>query len=519
MSVADAPKWSNGNKTVTISLKSNYKWSNGKPMTADDLLFFIDLVKAGIKISPANWATYTPKFFPDNLVSTSEPNSTTLVLNLKSPVNPSWFTEDILTSVNPIPSTLWAKTSATGSAVPSSQWNNASTMAGIFKFLTAQSKSLNTYATNPLWQVVNGPYKLSQYNTTTGAFTMVPNTSYGGPHVTPMSNFQAVAFTSDAAEFNAVKSKSIDVGFIPAANIPQLPQVLRLGYNYFGEPDFGMNFLNYNFKDKTNHFDSIVNQLYFRQAMAHVEDQQGWISAFMHGAGAPAYGPIPAYPKSPFLPSNAATNPYPFSVSSAVSLLKSHGWTVNAGGTDVCQNAGSGASQCGAGIPAGTQLKFNLIYNSGSQLITSEMTDLVSKAKQAGINITLQSSNFNYMISNYLDPYAPANANKWAMQDFGGETNSTYPTTFSLFNTGGSNQVGNYSNPKADQLINASITSSDPAAVKSEAAFLTTDQPVLFQPNNDRVWVWKSTISSSKPEAIESLTQFYANPEYWYFNS
>ena len=106
------------------------------------------------------------------------------------------------------------------------------------------------------------------------------------------------------------------------------------------------------------------------------------------------------------------------------------------------------------------------------------MTDLASKAKQAGINITLQSSNFNYMISNYLNPGAPANVNKWAMQDFGGETNSTYPTTFSLFNTGGSNQVGNYSNPQADQLINASITSSDPAAVKAEAAFLTTDQPV-----------------------------------------
>ena len=122
------------------------------------------------------------------------------------------------------------------------------------------------------------------------------------------------------------------------------------------------------------------------------------------------------------------------------------------------------------------------------------MTDLVSKAKQAGINITLQSSNFNYMISNYLDPYAPANANKWAMQDFGGETNSTYPTTFSLFNTGGSNQVGNYSNPKADKLINASITSSDPAAVKAEASFLTTIQPTMFEPNNDYTWAWKTNV-------------------------
>ena len=518
LSLASPAQWSNGNKTVTFTLKSNFKWSDGKPVTADDLLFAIDLIKAGLKVSPANWAAYTPKFFPDDLVSTSEPNSSTLVLNLSSAVNPAWFVEDLMTSVNPMPSADWAKTSASGSVVPPSGWD-AATMKGIFNFLTAQSKSVSTYASNPLWQVVDGPYKLSQYNATTGGFTMVPNKTYGGPHVTPMSNFQGVPFTSDAATFNAIKSKSIDMVRVPSADLGQLAQVSRLGYNYFGEPEFGMNFVNYNFDDKTNHFNSIVSQLYFRQAMAHLEDQQGWISAFMHGAGAPAYGPIPAYPKSPFLPSNASSNPFPFSVSAATDLLKSHGWTVNAGGTDVCQNAGSGASQCGAGIPAGTQLKFNLIYASDNTLITSEMTDLVSKAKQAGINITLQSSNFNYMISNYLDPYAPANESKWAMQDFGGESNSTYPTTFSLFNTGGSNQIGDYSNPTADKLINDSITSSDPNAVKAEASFLTTDQPTMFEPNTDYIWAWKTTLSAQKPEAWASLTQYYANPEYWYFNS
>ena len=40
-------------------------------------------------------------------------------------------------------------------------------MAKIFNFLTAQAKSLSTYATNPLWQVVDGPYKLTAYNPTT----------------------------------------------------------------------------------------------------------------------------------------------------------------------------------------------------------------------------------------------------------------------------------------------------------------------------------------------------------------
>ena len=56
--------------------------------------------------------------------------------------------------------------------------------------------------------------------------------------------------------------------------------------------------------------------------MQHLEDQQGQIKAFMQRRGRPAYGRISAYPKSPYLPADAATDPYPFSVCDAVDLLK-----------------------------------------------------------------------------------------------------------------------------------------------------------------------------------------------------
>jgi len=519
MSIANNAVYSNGDKTVTISLKSSYTWSNGQPITANDILLFIDLVKAGIKESPANWASYVPGHFPDDLVSTSEPNSSTLVMNLSSAVNPTWFTEDYLGQgpIVPLPSTVWAKESANGPAIPPSGWTPAA-MKKIFDYLTSQSKSLSTYATNPLWQVVDGPYKLSAYDPTTGGFTMVPNTTYGGPHVTPMSNFQGVPFTSDAAMFNAIRAGAIDVSNVPYDDIPQLPTVQRLGYSYFGEPEFGMTFAAYNYKDTTGDFNNIINQLYIRQALAHLVDQQGWITAFMHGAGAPAYGPIPAYPQSPYLPADAAANPYPFSISAAISLLKSHGWTVNPGGTDVCSSPGTGPSNCGAGIPAGTKLAWNFIYTTSPNLVGEQATDFASKARAAGINVTLSSSNFNYMIANYLDPSAPANVNKWAMEDFGGETDVPYATTFGLFNTGGPAQVGDYSNPTADSLINASISGGDPAAVKNEASFLTENQPVQFQPNPDIVWAWKNTLSAVNPQAWENLTQYYATPELMYFN-
>jgi hypothetical protein len=103
------------------------------------------------------------------------------------------------------------------------------------------------------------------------------------------------------------------------------------------------------------------------------------------------------------------------------------------------------------------------------------------------------------------------------MEDFGGETDDPYATTFSLFNTGGANQIGDYSNPTADSLITASISGGNPAAVKNEASFLTTSQPVMFQPNPDYIWAWKNTLSATNPQAWENLSQYYATPEFWYF--
>ena len=34
MSVGNTPVWSNGDKTVTITMKTNYKWSNGQPVSS-----------------------------------------------------------------------------------------------------------------------------------------------------------------------------------------------------------------------------------------------------------------------------------------------------------------------------------------------------------------------------------------------------------------------------------------------------------------------------------------------------
>ena len=77
MSLAEDPVWSNNDKTVTITLKSNYKWSNGQPVTsAGRRSSAFDETKAALKESPANWYAYSPGLgIPDEVASISTPNA------------------------------------------------------------------------------------------------------------------------------------------------------------------------------------------------------------------------------------------------------------------------------------------------------------------------------------------------------------------------------------------------------------------------------------------------------------
>ena len=134
-----------------------------------------------------------------------------------------------------------------------------------------------------------------------------------------------------------MRTGSIDVGYLPPGDINPVKVIESRGYHVFGYPDFAFNYVAYNFADTTGDFNNIIAQLYVRQALAHLEDEQGYIKAFFGGAAGPAYGPIPAVPKSPFTPADAVTDPYPFSVADAISLLNSHGWTVTTSGTDACR--------------------------------------------------------------------------------------------------------------------------------------------------------------------------------------
>ena len=94
LSIGDAPVYSDGDRVVTIALKST-RWSDGEPVSARDVGFWINLLKA----NKLNWASYVPGGFPDNVTSWTAIGSRTVRLTLNASYNPIWFTDNELSQI------------------------------------------------------------------------------------------------------------------------------------------------------------------------------------------------------------------------------------------------------------------------------------------------------------------------------------------------------------------------------------------------------------------------------------
>lgn len=523
ISAANPPKWSNNDTTVTIPMKTGLKWSNGAPIVANDVVFWFDLLKAAIKESPANWGQYSPGLIPDNVKSVTAPNDHTVVMQLNKSWNPAFFLLNNLQDTNggayPLPSTAWNIASAGG---PHLNWRIPANATKIYNYLNKSGAQVASFAKNPLWQDVSGPFKLKSFSATNSSYTLVPNPNYGGTPKSQASQVQVNTYTDFTSELNALKSGSLDimVGLDPS-QLPQVPSLQKQGIDVFGGPGWGWFGAIPNFKDKANHFDKVIGQLYVRQAIDHLINQPAIIKGVYKGAAVPDYAPVGSAPISPYTPSAATKPVYPYDPKAAVQLLKSHGWKVVPGGTTKCVKPGTASTECGAGIPAGTPI--SMVWANLPQSVSStgalESEVIASEAKQAaGINIQLQTKSFNFLISNYNDqnPAASKYTNSWGINNYGGLFEDFYPTQEGVENPGAGFNVGDYNDAKANQLMNASIHSGNVNAVKTEATYMAENLPVFYIANGDYLIAVNTKKVGSQPDGWTVMTQQQWMPQYWY---
>jgi peptide/nickel transport system substrate-binding protein len=518
LSPANSPVYSNGGKTVTVNMKG-WKFSNGETVDANSVKFFLNMTVA----NKADWYAYAPGLLPDNVTSYTA-SGNTLTMNLNKAYSAIWFTYNQLAELNPMPeawdvTALGAK-AGSGGCLTDSAADGWAKCKAVNAFLTAQSKIANTYATSPLWSVVDGPWKLSSFSTT-GNVTMVPNTKYSGSPKPKLSEVKFVPFTDDATEYTALKTGSVDVGNIPSADLPPrtgssvLPATNPLGSSWTLQPfySFGISYAQPNFNNPQVGY--LVRQLYIRQALQEVFDQLGIIKAIWRGYAIPSSGPAPnSPPGNQWIPNiqteNSSQGPYPFNIAKAKTTLENHGWS-EVGGVMTCQDP----SKCGAGIKQGQKLQLTYVYSTGVAATTATWQTYKSDASQAGIDINLQGETFNTIIgqSAPCSPMGPKCAIQvfafggWAFNGPGFE-----PTGEPLFATGAGSNSGNYSDTTMDNLINATHTSSAQATFVQYATYGAQQLPFIWAPQNYGIQA-----VSNKLHGVSFNALWILLPEYWYF--
>ena len=401
-------------------------------MDANDVLFWYYVLRAGIKESEANWGQYVPGKFPMSVTSATAPNSSTVVFHLDKGINPGYFLNNQLQDTNNVYSLPSTFLNLTAAGKHTTDWKSPAVAKQVYDYLNKQGSKVAEFASNPLWKDVSGPFKLTSFNATNSSYVLTPNASYGG---TPKASatIDVNTFTSSTAELNALQSGSLDVSGVDPSQINQVKGLSSQGIGLFGGPGWGWFGGQINFKDKTDDFDKVIAQRYVRGAIDGLIDQAGIIKGVYKGAAVTAYGPVSSAPSSPYAPAAADNPPYPYNPAKSVATLKAHGWNVVPNGQTTCAKPGTSSSECGAGIPKGTPIKFvwGNVPEATATTGVLESEALASAAKQyAGINIQLVTKTFNFLAENYNDanPAAAKYTNDWGVNNYGGLFQDYYPT-------------------------------------------------------------------------------------------
>jgi peptide/nickel transport system substrate-binding protein len=470
---AAAPVYSDGDTVVTVTLKNNFYWSDGAPVTARDVTFFFNLLVA----DKDNYGLYTQGLFPDNVKSVQTIGNYTVRFTLTKAYSPIWFSDNELSDITPFPQQAWDKESAGG---PIGNYDQTPAgAAAVNKFLVSQAQSLNTYSSNPIWQVVDGPWRLKTFSTR-GDIVLVPNTHYSGSPKPQLKELVERPFTSDIAEFNSLLAGTgLTTGFVPDEDSSQVKTLESDGYKVFSTPTYGINYVVINFNSP--HAGVLFRQLYIRQALQELVNQPQDVKYAYNGEATPTYGPVPLAPASPYTTAYERSNPYPYNPTSAVNLLSSHGWTIHKGGIDTCTSPGTGPTQCGAGIPAGKALSIKILYASGDPQYSVMMEAFQSAASSAGVQIQLSEGQFNQITSVTGPCTINQKACNWDGVMYGGTTFGVYPTGDGMFNTDAAGQ-GSYSSPVADSLITDTEYKSGLSYFDQYENYIAQQLPMIWMP-------------------------------------
>ncbi len=396
-------KVSSDGLTFTFTLRKDVKFTDGRPLTSDDVRFTYDLsfdpkYKAVKSQSRATYEQYIEEL--------QNPDPTTFIVKLKKVYAP------FATSLGVGPGIL---------------------PKHVFDGMTGDQINTADFNTNPT--VSSGPFKFVEWKKGQQV-TMARNDTYHrGPANLDTWIYLIVGSSLDI--FNKLTTGEVDVATIDPSQADQAKSVQQLDLKSF--PGFSYEYIAFNLRQ--DHAASVFfSDKRVRQAMLYALDREAMAKAIYFGYAAIADSAIPplswAYNKD-------VTPKYRFDKAKAEKLLDDAGWTKGASGTRE---------------KAGKQFKFQMITNAGNKVRENLLLALQQAWKDVGIDASPNYVDFNKV----LVPALLDNRNyDLAMGglSFGIDPD---PDQFHSRNISPGNfNTPGWSNPDADKLIDDAVATYD----------------------------------------------------------
>lgn len=354
--------WSKDKKTLTMWLQPHANWSDGKPITSDDVLYFMDYLASPtynndlqgqyeFEVDPVLGSDLVMKGTAASFADTGgfkKVNDKEFQVTFKT-VDAAVLWSDV-SNWTPIPKHVLEK-------IPMKDWPTS------------------TFDKQP--NVVSGPYVFSQVNGEDNV-VMTANPHYwaGAPHISQVvwktveANVAPGLLANGQVDIQLNGLKPTDVSKLkqlPSIGITASPQ---MGYGYLGLKEYHPEF-----KD-----------VRVRQAFEYVINRQQMIKGILAGYGQPINSPVPS------LSWAAATtkqglNPYNYNPAKAKQLLDAAGWKVNSKGWRVDPITGQ-------------QADLHLDYSAGSPTVEAEAVAIQQYLAKVGVKVTLNTPlDFNALVT------------------------------------------------------------------------------------------------------------------------
>jgi peptide/nickel transport system substrate-binding protein len=423
---AELPQVSEDGKTYTIKLKTTPKWSDGQPVTADDVLFTINTVRNPEAGSPGISAF-------DKVDSITKVDDHTVQIKLKQVYAPF-------------------------------QYSLASSLAPyhVLKDVNVKELQNNPFGTDPAKTVTNGPWKWTEWKQKQ-YLTFEADPNYWGPK----PHIQKLVYKIYADQNTEVQAlmkgdtdllQAIPVTQVDAVKSKQdLRVILEPGPQY---EYLGFNFDAKNFKDNFSLFAGQKT----RQAIAYALNRQGMVDNVLKGTGKLMNAPF--LPGSWADPGDAAVN-YSFDPEKAKQLLAEDGWVPGKDG--ILEKDGH-------------RFSFELQYNAGNSRREQVAAVIQQNLKDVGIEVTPKGIDFSSWIDQNVNVGKfQAILLSWSLSNPDPDAESIFSSKY--FPPAGQN-VGWYKNENLDKLWVEGYSTTDQNKRKQiyadVAKEISTDLPYVF---------------------------------------